>query len=141
MRKPADGEALAAAHARIQPIRLDVCDAASVAAAAAEVRGEVGDTGLDGLVNNAGVALIAPLVRLNFAYLITGAVRLRVSSHLNPKPNDMLGPAGANAGGGICARVRRQRDGAAESHAAVLAAAAHRQGAYRQHGLTGASPG
>lgn len=61
MRKRTDGEALAAAHTRIQPIPLDVCDAASVAAAAAQVRGEVGNAGLDGLVNNAGVALIAPL--------------------------------------------------------------------------------
>jgi NAD(P)-dependent dehydrogenase (short-subunit alcohol dehydrogenase family) len=89
VRKPADGEALAAAHARIQPIRLDVCDAASVAAAAAQIDGEVGNAGLDGLVNNAGIALIAPLVRPRFVDLMTAAMQLQgaacVSSHLNPE--------------------------------------------------------
>lgn len=61
VRKPVDFESVAAAHERIRPIRLDVSDAASVAAAAREVAAMLGGAGLDGLVNNAGVALIAPL--------------------------------------------------------------------------------
>jgi NAD(P)-dependent dehydrogenase (short-subunit alcohol dehydrogenase family) len=63
VRKPVDFESVAAAHERIRPIRLDVSDAASVAAAAREVATMLGGAGLDGLVNNAGVALIAPLVQ------------------------------------------------------------------------------
>jgi NAD(P)-dependent dehydrogenase (short-subunit alcohol dehydrogenase family) len=54
----------AAARAReagLEPVRLDVTDTASVAAAAAFVEARVGDRGLDGLVNNAGVAVSGPV--------------------------------------------------------------------------------
>lgn len=54
----------AAARAReagLEPVRLDVTDAASVAAAAAFVEARVGERGLDGLVNNAGVAVTGPV--------------------------------------------------------------------------------
>jgi NAD(P)-dependent dehydrogenase (short-subunit alcohol dehydrogenase family) len=54
----------AAARAReggLEPVQLDVTDAASVAAAAAFVESRVGDRGLDGLVNNAGVAVSGPV--------------------------------------------------------------------------------
>jgi NAD(P)-dependent dehydrogenase (short-subunit alcohol dehydrogenase family) len=50
----------AAARARqvgLEPVRLDVTDAASVAEAAAFVESRAGSVGLDGLVNNAGVAV------------------------------------------------------------------------------------
>jgi NAD(P)-dependent dehydrogenase (short-subunit alcohol dehydrogenase family) len=54
----------AAARAReagLEPVRLDVTDAESVAAAATFVEARVGDRGLDGLVNNAGVAVSGPV--------------------------------------------------------------------------------
>ena len=46
---------------RIRPVRLDVTDEASIRAAADEVRAFVGARGLDGLVNNAGIAVGGPL--------------------------------------------------------------------------------
>jgi NAD(P)-dependent dehydrogenase (short-subunit alcohol dehydrogenase family) len=54
----------AAARARdggLEPVQLDVTDAASVGEAAAFVEARVGDRGLDGLVNNAGVAVSGPV--------------------------------------------------------------------------------
>ena len=62
VRKDADGDALRAkASARLLPVRIDVVDAASIAAAREVVLRELGDRGLDGLVNNAGIAIAAPL--------------------------------------------------------------------------------
>jgi NAD(P)-dependent dehydrogenase (short-subunit alcohol dehydrogenase family) len=49
------------ASSRLTPVMLDVTDAASIAAAAATVRAAVGDTGLAGLVNNAGIAICGPI--------------------------------------------------------------------------------
>lgn len=49
------------ASGRLTPIRLDVTDAGSIAAAAAIVTDALGDAGLAGLVNNAGIAVAAPL--------------------------------------------------------------------------------
>jgi NAD(P)-dependent dehydrogenase (short-subunit alcohol dehydrogenase family) len=55
-------EAVARAReAGLEPVRLDVTDAASVAAAADFVEARVGSLGLDGLVNNAGVAVSGPV--------------------------------------------------------------------------------
>jgi NAD(P)-dependent dehydrogenase (short-subunit alcohol dehydrogenase family) len=48
-------------EAGLEPVQLDVTDAASVAAAASFVEGRVGSLGLDGLVNNAGVAVSGPV--------------------------------------------------------------------------------
>lgn len=57
VRKEADGTALrAAASERLTPVLVDVTDAASIAAMAAQVTEAVGDAGLHGLVNNAGMA-------------------------------------------------------------------------------------
>ncbi len=56
------GEALSAVH-------LDVTDAASIAAARAQVEDALGDEGLAGLVNNAGVAVAGPLELLSPADL------------------------------------------------------------------------
>ncbi len=62
VRKPADGEALREhASERLAPLRIDVTDAASIEAAAKTVSAEVGDRGLAGLVNNAGISVNGPL--------------------------------------------------------------------------------
>jgi NAD(P)-dependent dehydrogenase (short-subunit alcohol dehydrogenase family) len=59
---PGDGrEALAGASARVRPVVLDVTSDASIAAAAAELDRALGGRGLDGVVNNAGIAVPAPL--------------------------------------------------------------------------------
>ncbi len=58
VRRLSDGEALRdGASARLTPLLLDVTDAGSISEAARQVGGEVGDAGLQGLVNNAGVAV------------------------------------------------------------------------------------
>jgi NAD(P)-dependent dehydrogenase (short-subunit alcohol dehydrogenase family) len=62
VRNPADGQALQKeASSRLKPIQLDVTDAGQIKAAADEVAQIVGSEGLAGLVNNAGVAVGAPL--------------------------------------------------------------------------------
>ena len=62
VRKQADGERLRArASSRLTPLLLDVTDAASVAAASAGIADTVGPDGLQGLVNNAGIAVGGPL--------------------------------------------------------------------------------
>lgn len=62
VRRDEDAEALrAAASERLMPLTLDVTDAGQIAAAAERVGDEVGEAGLDGLVNNAGINLAGPL--------------------------------------------------------------------------------
>lgn len=62
VRKRADGDALRReASGGLTPILLDVTDAASIAAAADAVKGAVGEAGLAGLVNNAGIVVAGPL--------------------------------------------------------------------------------
>ncbi len=61
VRKPEDGERLRSAIPGVTPIILDVVDADSIASAASEVGAAVGASGLAGLVNNAGIAVPAPL--------------------------------------------------------------------------------
>ncbi len=62
VRKISDGDALcAAASERLTPIIMDVTDAQSIADARIQVSRSVGDAGLAGLVNNAGIALALPL--------------------------------------------------------------------------------
>jgi NAD(P)-dependent dehydrogenase (short-subunit alcohol dehydrogenase family) len=56
-----------AGSARLAPLMLDVTDAGQIAAAAERVSAEVGKGGLDGLVNNAGVAVPGPLETLPIA--------------------------------------------------------------------------
>ncbi|MDX6604225.1 MAG: hypothetical protein QOF23_734 [Solirubrobacterales bacterium] len=61
VRQESDAEALRdAASDRLAPVSLDVTDPGQIAAAAARIGAEV-ETGLDGLVNNAGVAVPSPL--------------------------------------------------------------------------------
>jgi NAD(P)-dependent dehydrogenase (short-subunit alcohol dehydrogenase family) len=50
-----------AREAGLEPVLLDVTDASSVAAAAQFVESRVGERGLNGLVNNAGVAVSGPV--------------------------------------------------------------------------------
>src|SRR3954454_9913738 len=62
IRKPEDGEALQRdAPGSLEPVTLDVTDGTQIEAAAARVEQELAGSGLTGLVNNAGVAVPAPL--------------------------------------------------------------------------------
>ena len=62
VRRAPDGEGLAAeAGAKLTPINLEVTDTASIARAVRTVEDALGDRGLDGLVNNAGVTGSGPL--------------------------------------------------------------------------------
>ena len=62
VRKQADAEALRSkASPRLTPIALDITDTLSISTAAGAVAGVVGDAGLDGLVNNAGVVVTGPV--------------------------------------------------------------------------------
>ena len=62
VRKRADGEALQVqASAKLTPIQLDVTNSQEISAALKTVAGEVGDAGLTGLVNNAGIGVVGPL--------------------------------------------------------------------------------
>lgn len=62
VRRKEDGERLVAdSGGRTSWVRIDVTDAASIEAAAATVAERVGDDGLYGLVNNAGIAIAGPL--------------------------------------------------------------------------------
>ncbi|HEV2237078.1 MAG TPA: SDR family oxidoreductase [Ktedonobacterales bacterium] len=62
VRRVEDGAALRKdASDRLTPIELDVVDGAAIAAAAETVGAALGDAGLDGLVNNAGISVAAPL--------------------------------------------------------------------------------
>jgi NAD(P)-dependent dehydrogenase (short-subunit alcohol dehydrogenase family) len=65
VRKQPDGERVAGP--RIEPIVVDVTDEASVASAADTIRAAVGNTGLAGLVNNAGIAVAGPLEYIDIA--------------------------------------------------------------------------
>ncbi len=62
VRRESDAAALRGrASDRLTPVRLDVTSAGDVAAAVALVEDATGDAGLAGLVNNAGIAIGAPL--------------------------------------------------------------------------------
>ena len=61
VRKPQDGERLRGAIPGVTPVILDVTDQAAIASAVRDVGEAVGARGLAGLVNNAGIAVPAPL--------------------------------------------------------------------------------
>jgi NAD(P)-dependent dehydrogenase (short-subunit alcohol dehydrogenase family) len=62
VRKKEDAEALRReASERLRPVTLDVTDSEAIAAAAELLSAELGNAGLDGLVNNAGVSIPSPL--------------------------------------------------------------------------------
>jgi NAD(P)-dependent dehydrogenase (short-subunit alcohol dehydrogenase family) len=62
VREDAAGAALRAQNAAlITPLHIDVTDADSIAAAVATLDAQLGDAGLNGLINNAGIAIGGPL--------------------------------------------------------------------------------
>jgi NAD(P)-dependent dehydrogenase (short-subunit alcohol dehydrogenase family) len=61
VRRDDDAAQLRAASDGITPIRLDVTDSEQIAEAARVLAGAVGERGLDGLVDNAGIAVAGPL--------------------------------------------------------------------------------
>lgn len=62
VRRAEDGEGLRAeASDRLRPVIVDVTDSGTIAAAARDVREAVGERGLAGLVNNAGITVTGPL--------------------------------------------------------------------------------
>lgn len=62
VRREEDAAALREASSdRLVPVMLDVTDPGQIVAVAEQVAGEVGEAGLDGLVNNAGIAVLSPL--------------------------------------------------------------------------------
>ncbi len=62
VRREADGERLRGqASQRLVPLLLEVTDSDAIVAAAETIRGTVGDAGLYGLVNNAGIVVTGPL--------------------------------------------------------------------------------
>jgi NAD(P)-dependent dehydrogenase (short-subunit alcohol dehydrogenase family) len=65
VRKDGDAASLRQAGSeRLVPLMLDVADAAQIADAADRIEADVGETGLAGLVNNAGIAVPGPLEML-----------------------------------------------------------------------------
>jgi NAD(P)-dependent dehydrogenase (short-subunit alcohol dehydrogenase family) len=70
VRKEQDGQSLqSAASERLTPLLIDVTDASSIAQAAARVQESVGEAGLAGLVNNAGIGVSGPVEYLTLADL------------------------------------------------------------------------
>jgi NAD(P)-dependent dehydrogenase (short-subunit alcohol dehydrogenase family) len=61
VRRDADGAALAQRSSRITPVQLDVTDQGQIDAAAKTIADAVGERGLAGLVNNAGIGRGGPL--------------------------------------------------------------------------------
>ncbi|MEO8392803.1 MAG: SDR family NAD(P)-dependent oxidoreductase [Chloroflexota bacterium] len=61
VRNLADGEAIRREHSSIRPLLIDVTNVQQIAEAAEKVRNQVAGQGLYGLVNNAGIAVAAPL--------------------------------------------------------------------------------
>ncbi len=62
IRKDSDGEALRRrASSNLLPVRLDVTHSESIFIAAETISGKMGDAGLYGLVNNAGIVVAGPL--------------------------------------------------------------------------------
>jgi NAD(P)-dependent dehydrogenase (short-subunit alcohol dehydrogenase family) len=62
VRREADADSLRAAGSeRMTPLTLDVTDAAQIAAAAERIGEAVGEAGLDGVVDNAGIGVMGPL--------------------------------------------------------------------------------
>ena len=87
VRKERDGDALReAAAGQLTPLLVDVTDTASIAAARDTVARAVGEAGLVGLVNNAGVGMAGPLEYLPLAeartaFEVNKAFRQQLEEH------------------------------------------------------------
>jgi NAD(P)-dependent dehydrogenase (short-subunit alcohol dehydrogenase family) len=64
VRRDEDAERLRSERPTIEPLRIDVTDGPAIAAARDHVAATVGEAGLAGLVNNAGIAVPGPLEHL-----------------------------------------------------------------------------
>lgn len=90
IRQPDAIDALrAVASAHLRPVILDVTDAASIEAAAAAVRDAVGDRGIQGLINNAGIAVAGiaeflPMERLREQFEVNFFGQVAVTQALLP---------------------------------------------------------
>src|SRR3954471_19425606 len=80
----------AAGSARLPPLFLDITDAAQVAGSARFVAGEVGDRGLDALINNAGIVVAGPLELISLDDF-RRQLEVNVTGHL-AVTQAMLGP-------------------------------------------------
>ena len=66
VRKQTDADSLTAeASNLLTPVTIDVADGSSIAAAHEQLQNEIGDSGLNGLVNNAGISVQGPLEYLD----------------------------------------------------------------------------
>lgn len=90
IRRPEAIDALrAVASSRLQPVILDVTERTSIEAAAAAIRDLVGDRGLQGLVNNAGIAVAGiaeflPVERLREQFEVNFFGQVAVTQALLP---------------------------------------------------------
>jgi NAD(P)-dependent dehydrogenase (short-subunit alcohol dehydrogenase family) len=87
VRKEADGERLRSAGAT--PVILDVTDESTIASAADRVQAEVGDLGVAGLVNNAGITVtgpieFVPLERLRHQFEVNTVGHVAVTQAFSP---------------------------------------------------------
>jgi NAD(P)-dependent dehydrogenase (short-subunit alcohol dehydrogenase family) len=64
VRREQDAQDLRTERSSLEPLHIDVTDESSIAAARETVAAEVGDAGLAGLVNNAGIAVPGPIEHL-----------------------------------------------------------------------------
>jgi NAD(P)-dependent dehydrogenase (short-subunit alcohol dehydrogenase family) len=89
VRKGTDADSLAALHEAITPLLFDVTDAEGIATAAKRIDLAVGDRGLDGLVNNAGIAVggpleFLPLEQLRYQLEVNVTAQVAVTQALMP---------------------------------------------------------
>jgi len=69
VRRPEDEDRLRGLTGDVTPVRLDVKDPARIEGVAQRIQEDLGDAGLDALVNNAGIAVAGPLEFLPIAEL------------------------------------------------------------------------
>jgi len=61
VRRPTDGEQLQSLSKNLRPIQLDIASSESIVAATKQIAEITGDSGLTGLVNNAGIGVLGPV--------------------------------------------------------------------------------
>ena len=107
VRKEIDGEALKRKGSeRLQPLLLDITEGRSIAAAAATVREAVGEAGVYGLVNNAGIVVacmleFVPLEELRYQLEVNVVAQVAVTQAFLPllrKARGRIINIGSNSG-------------------------------------------